>query len=88
MGVVFSLEGMANIYAREENYERAACLIGWADKARARIPDTRPLLEQGDVDQVIAAITAKIGNTAFEEGYASGQEMTLEDAVMLALKEN
>jgi len=50
----------------------------------------RPLLEhkqesRQDVDRDIAAIIAKIGSSAFEVAYDSGQEMTMDEAVIFAL---
>ena len=45
-------------------------------------------MDQVDVDKDIAVIIAKIGSSAFEDAYASGREMTMDEAVGLALKEN
>jgi tetratricopeptide (TPR) repeat protein len=87
IGIAFPLEGLASLYVVTGKFERAARLIGWADAGRARIIEPRPKLEQADVDRDIAAIIAKIGNTSFKEAYDSGREMTLDEAVALALNE-
>ena len=49
------------------------------------IGDPRPRLEQADLDRDIASINAKIGSSAFEVAYDSGQGMTLDEVVALAL---
>jgi len=87
-GVVFSLEGMAGLYTAVDRPEIAARLIGWADGMRETIHDTRPLLEQADADQIIAACLAKMGEAAFSDTYDEGQKMTLDEAVAYALKED
>ncbi len=87
IGVVFSLEGMAGLYAAVGKPERTACLIGWADEMRQKIDDIRPKLEQARVDKIIAACLAKLGEVAFSDAYDEGQKMTLEEAVAYALSE-
>ncbi len=86
-GVAFTLEGIASLHVTLGNANLAARLIGWADATREKIHETRPLLEQADVDRDIAAIIAKTGNTAFEEAYKAGRIMPLEEAVDYALEE-
>jgi predicted ATPase/DNA-binding XRE family transcriptional regulator len=87
IGVVFNLEGIAGLYIAEEKPASAARLIGWADATRERIKDTRPRLEQPDVDKIIAACLAKMGEVAFSEAYEEGRQMSLEDAVEYALRD-
>jgi predicted ATPase/DNA-binding SARP family transcriptional activator len=88
IGAVFSLEGMAELFATVGKAEYAARLIGWADLTREKIQDTRPNYEQANVDKVIAACLAKLGEAAFSDAYDKGQEMSLEEAVAYALKED
>jgi predicted ATPase/DNA-binding XRE family transcriptional regulator len=87
LGIVFALEGMAGLFVAIGNPKNAARLIGWADATRKEINDARPLLEQRDVDKVIAACISKMGEVAFADAYDEGQDMTLEEAVALALNE-
>jgi hypothetical protein len=58
-----------------------------ADKMRAEIGNTRPTLEQADMDRDITAVVAKIGKDAFDEAYDKGRAMTLDEAVKYALEE-
>ena len=86
-GVYYSLEGMAGLYVAVSRPEVAAHLIGWADAMRETIPDTRLPLEQADEDKIIAACIAKMGEVAFSEAYDEGKKMTLEEVMVLAVKE-
>jgi predicted ATPase len=87
IGVVFSLEGMAGVFVAIGIPNNAARLIGWADATRKEVTNTRPLLEQRDVDQVIAACISRMGEVAFADAYDEGQLMTMDEAVALALNE-
>ena len=88
IGVAFTLEGMAGLYIEVGNSKIAARLIGWADAAREKISDTRPRLEQADVDKIIAACLAQMGEAAFSDAYEEGKKMTLDEAVKYALEES
>jgi tetratricopeptide (TPR) repeat protein len=85
IGVVFALEGMADLFAAVGKPEPAARLIGWADDMREKIGDSRPNIEQASVDQMIAACLAKMGEVAFSDAYDQGQMMTLDEAVRFVL---
>jgi tetratricopeptide (TPR) repeat protein len=86
-GVVFTLEGMAELFTAAGNPTNTARLIGWADATRKEINNSRPLLEQRDVDKVIAACISKMGEVAFADAFDEGQVMTMDEAVALALNE-
>jgi tetratricopeptide (TPR) repeat protein len=82
--VVFSLEGMADLFTRTEQHESAARLIGFSDVTRERSDEPREPIRQADVDKVIATVMEKIGSSAFEAAYDSGMRMTLDEAVAFA----
>ncbi len=88
IGVVYTLEGLAGLTAAIGKHRQAASLIGWADAAREKILNPRPFLEQADVDHIIAASLAKMGEVAFSDAYDEGHKMTLDEAVAYALKEH
>jgi tetratricopeptide (TPR) repeat protein len=88
IGVVFTLEGLAGLFSETESFVRAARLIGWADSTREKISDRRPLLEQADVDQIIATCLAKMGESAFSNAYNEGKNISLDEAVAFALGED
>jgi predicted ATPase/DNA-binding XRE family transcriptional regulator len=87
IGVVFALEGIADLFTAMNNPETAARLIGWADATRDVIEDPRPLLEQANVDKVIDACISMMGEAAFSHAYDQGQTITMDEAVALALSE-
>lgn len=87
IGVVYNLEGIAGLSLAIGKPEIAAHLIGWADATRERIKDTRPPLEQPDVDKIIAACLANMGEATFLEAYEEGRQMSLEDAVEYAFRD-
>jgi tetratricopeptide (TPR) repeat protein len=86
-GIVFTLEGIAGLSVAVNKPESAARLIGWADAMREKINDPRPKLEQVDVDKIIAACLAKMGEAAFSGAYNVGRKMTMDEAVALAINE-
>jgi tetratricopeptide (TPR) repeat protein len=86
IGVVFALEGLAGLSLSVGKSEHAARLIGWADATRERILNPRPFLEQANVDQVLAACSARMGEPAFSHVYAEGKDMALDKAVAYALE--
>ena len=88
IGVVFNMEGIAGVCIATGKPENAARLIGWSDITREKINDTRPRIEQADVDKVIAACIAKLGEVAFAEMYDKGQKMSIDEAVKYALRES
>jgi predicted ATPase/DNA-binding XRE family transcriptional regulator len=85
-GVVYALEGMACLYCTTDKPILAVRLIGWANATREKIGETRPLLEQADVDKIIATCTAKMGDVVFIDTYDEGKNMSLDEAVSLALE--
>ena len=87
IGAAFALEGMAALYVTVGKTAEAARLIGWADAIRVKINDPRPNVEQADVDKLIAACLAKMGEMAFSDMYDEGQKMTLDDALVFAFEE-
>ena len=88
VGALFALEGMAGLYLALGKPVRAAPLIGWADALRVKINDPRPNIEQADVDKIIAACLAKLGEAAFSDGYDEGVKMSLDEALAFAFEEN
>jgi len=88
IGVVFNIEGIAGAYVAIGKPDAAAQLIGWSDSIREKIDDTRPVIEQADIDKIIAACIASIGEVAFSDAYEEGQKMTMAEAVEYVLRES
>jgi ATP/maltotriose-dependent transcriptional regulator MalT len=77
--------GMGNLAAAEGKFERAARLLGAVDTAlKLRFhSNTFPPLDHLRED--IAVVRAHLGEKVFEEAWAEGQAMTMEQAVAYAL---
>jgi tetratricopeptide (TPR) repeat protein len=88
VGALFALEGMAGLYTVLGKPAYAARLIGWADTIRVRIKDPRPNIEQADVDKIIAACLAKMGEVNFSDAYDEGKNMSLDEALLFAFEES
>jgi tetratricopeptide (TPR) repeat protein len=85
-GIIYTLEGFASMAASLGQAEQAARLFAWADTARKTNRDTRPPVEQADVDRDIVAILEMIDGETYAATYADGQTMTREQAIACGLE--
>lgn len=86
-GVVFNVEGLASLAVRQGRLAQAARLFAWADATREMIQDSRPPVEQADVDRDLAIIRAQLDDATFQAEQEAGRKMTLDEAVEFALSE-
>jgi hypothetical protein len=84
-GLTFTLDKLASLYVAIYKSVVAAHLIGWSDATRAAIGDPRPRIEQEPLDRDIAAIKAKLGGVTYETAHNAGRDLTLDEAVALAV---
>jgi predicted ATPase/DNA-binding SARP family transcriptional activator len=84
IGLVYTLEGVADLHVVLGHSEAAARLVGWADAMRMKLPDNRPPMEQRDIDRIIADCIAAIGEVGFASAYEEGKNMTLDEAIAYA----
>jgi non-specific serine/threonine protein kinase len=80
-GMVMALDSLASVAAAAGHPRRAARLFGSADAARAIIGDFAYATTRPDRENGMAAARTQLGQTAFEQAWASGGELTLEQAV-------
>ena len=52
-----------------------------------KLEQSARLIGRADVDRIVAACLAKMGEVSFSDVYDEGQKMSLEEAVACALKE-
>jgi hypothetical protein len=85
-GVLYAVEGLASLAARQRQPERAARLFAWA--ATARKTNDLPLLpgERAEVDRHLALAKSQLGDATFEALWVEGREMTMEQAIQNALQ--
>ena len=77
------LEGLGKIAVTQNDFERAARLFGAAEALREKMGTPIPPLQRGEYD----AHVQRLGNE-FESSWSQGREMTMEQAVELALTDD
>jgi predicted ATPase/class 3 adenylate cyclase len=87
IGVVYDIEGLASLHVNQNQPQRAAQLLAWANAMREKIGDHRPPVEQASVERDLEVIRATLSDSDFARLTAEGQKLTVEEAMALALKE-
>ena len=85
IGLVFAIEGLASLYVKEEIFQRAVLLFAWAETTRDRIGDTRPPVEQTNVNRDLAILWSQVDDSSFETLWEEGRGLTQERALVIAL---
>ncbi|MEJ2710932.1 MAG: adenylate/guanylate cyclase domain-containing protein [Anaerolineales bacterium] len=86
-GVAHQLECIAMIAASKNQPQRAARLLGAAQSQRAAIQSIRLPREQVEFDQTLARLGEGTGKGVVEAAMAEGRQLSIEEAVLLALGE-
>jgi predicted ATPase len=86
IGVVYALEGMAGIYSRVNKTKYAVRLIGWADATREKNGEWRLVLDQVEIDRILADCSIKMEEAEFSDVYENGKNLTIDEAVTFALE--
>ena len=88
-GICASLDGLANVAFALAEPHRAARCWGAAERLREEIGAPRPLSERARYDsQVAVARAASNDDAAFELAWREGRAMSLEQAIVFALKKH
>jgi tetratricopeptide (TPR) repeat protein len=85
-GIAVSLKTLATIDHAGQKSERAARLLGAGEAIRERIRAPLPPNAQAEHEQFVASVRAALGDPPFQTAVAAGRELTLEQAVALALE--
>ncbi len=85
-GLAFTLERLAHYCLLSHQPELSARLYAWVDGVQTKIGVNLPTSEQAEVERDLAACSAGLDKTAFEEALQQGHDMSLEDALQLALE--
>jgi predicted ATPase len=67
--------------------KRAACLLGASGMALERLGAFHQLNDKSEIDAIITTVHAQLDEATFQASWAKGRELTLEQAVALALDE-
>ncbi|MER8226003.1 AfsR/SARP family transcriptional regulator, partial [Streptomyces sp. NPDC094143] len=78
--VALGLEGLAGAQLLAGRPERAACLLGAAAAARARVGTPLPEGERDDVDRIAAGARERLGEERFTAAYERGGTLSPEEA--------
>ena len=87
IALVYAIEGVASLNIIQEHPERAVRLFAWTDAMREKIGDQRPPMEQTSVEKDLGIIHTQLDDATFDKAYNSGFDMTIEQAITLALEE-
>lgn len=88
LGIANSLEGMAAVAIAADGSRRAARLLGAAQGLRARLGAASSPREQGELSPTRTAIADKLGTDLAEQELSAGQQLTVAEAIDLALGES
>ena len=86
VGIVYTLEGVAKLAVQEGQPERAARLLAWADETRMIVGDSRPMVEQVDVDMDLATIHTQLDEATFAAEQTLGRALSVDEAVAYGLE--
>ncbi|HET8846623.1 MAG TPA: hypothetical protein VFN35_34495, partial [Ktedonobacteraceae bacterium] len=78
---------LAGALGMQSQSELAARLLGASEKALERLGALNPPSDQMELDAIIAAVHAQLDDATFQSIWDQGRELTLEQAVALALDE-
>jgi hypothetical protein len=85
LGIVESVEGLAELAMAQGQLERAVRLVGTATALRDALGTPMPPNGRAQYERDLAAMRAALGEETFTAAWAAGSAMTLEDAVQYAL---
>jgi predicted ATPase/DNA-binding SARP family transcriptional activator len=85
--IAYCIEGIAKVAARYGNAAQAAQLLGAAEVLRQAIGAPLSGAEHSELDQDVIVTRERLGEGNFEDAWAEGRAMPLEQAMELALKE-
>jgi predicted ATPase len=87
-GIANSLEGMAAAAAATDGYRRAARLLGAAQGLRAKLGAAYSPREERELSPLRAAVVAKLGTDPGERELSAGRQLSMAEAIELALGES
>lgn len=88
--MIVCTEGIAAVITRRGHVESAVRLLGAAAALRSAIQTARTLAERQEIEQTLAIARRTLTQSAYDEAWAAGQKLSLEEATAeaLALTEN
>jgi DNA-binding CsgD family transcriptional regulator len=87
LGLAMVLETLAWMAAEPGRHERAACLLGSAERGRDEISLTPVELFRTQHEQTVSIAVRGISQKAFDAAFARGRAMTISEAVAFAVED-
>lgn len=88
LGIANSLEGIAAAAIAADGHQRAARLLGAAQRLRATLGAAASPREERELSPIRMAIAGKLGTDLAERELSAGQQLTVAEAIDLALGES
>ncbi len=85
--IAVGLEGMAGVFTRDGQVERAARLLGAAGALRKAIDASIEPVDLAEYERTVQAARTTLGEAAFSTAWTEGEGMTMEQATRLARAE-
>jgi predicted ATPase/class 3 adenylate cyclase len=86
VGIVYTMEGLANLSLLQGKFRCGAQIFGWTDLTRENIDSPRYSVEQADVDRTFATIHTQLDEATFAAAQATGRAMSMDEAITYALE--
>ena len=88
LGIGLALDGLAGVAAMQGESRRAVRLLGAGAALRETLGAAMPPAFRTTYDQIMGAARLPMDPPAFEQAWAEGQALTLEEAVAFAMEED
>jgi hypothetical protein len=85
-GLVYCLEGLAFIDSTMGKFELATALLAFVEVFRKKIGSQLDAKESVEMEQYLTTIRAYLPPISFTNAWSKGEEMTIEQALALALE--
>ena len=85
-GIPANLDGLARLAISEGEYTRAAQLFAASSALRTRLGITLHLVDMTDVELLLATTREGLGEISYQTAISAGSQLTLEEALDLALE--
>jgi hypothetical protein len=90
LGIAHALSGLALIAQFQGHLVRAAQLFGAADTLFKVVGGVLPIppSQRIEFDRVLSVVRNQLGESNWEEAWSQGKSLSLDEAIVLAIKEN
>ena len=85
-GVVLSLKRFGGLAVKEQQFERAARLLGAASALVELIGATLAPVDQAGIDNAISTLRTELGEAAYAQAWHAGRALSLDEAITYALE--